>query len=232
VRPDNGALDRHGAAAVTASDPTLHAYYAARAAEYDRIYLKPERQPDLRQIEAWLPPRFAGAHMLEIACGTGYWTRFLAAAAASVLAMDIAPETMAIARSRVPADKVRFSVGDAYALPRAAEPFEAAFAGFWLSHVPKRRRREFLAGLGAVLKPGARVVLLDNRFVPASSSPIAEEDADGDSFQARRLADGTTHRVLKNFPSQAELLAMVEGIGTDASVVHWNHYWALAYASV
>jgi demethylmenaquinone methyltransferase/2-methoxy-6-polyprenyl-1,4-benzoquinol methylase len=57
-------------------------YYAARAAEYDRVYLKPERQADLRQIEAWLPVRFAGRSVLEVACGTGHWTRLIAPVAA------------------------------------------------------------------------------------------------------------------------------------------------------
>ena len=49
-------------------------YYAARAKEYDQIYAKPERQTDLRLIEQWLPSRFEGARVLEIAAGTGYWT--------------------------------------------------------------------------------------------------------------------------------------------------------------
>ncbi|MBI5579216.1 MAG: class I SAM-dependent methyltransferase, partial [Deltaproteobacteria bacterium] len=35
----------------------MQSYYAARAPEYDSVYRKPERQPDLRSIEGWLPPR-------------------------------------------------------------------------------------------------------------------------------------------------------------------------------
>jgi ubiquinone/menaquinone biosynthesis C-methylase UbiE len=49
-------------------------YYAARAPEYDSIYAKPERQADLRLIEAWLAEQCAGKQVLEVACGTGYWT--------------------------------------------------------------------------------------------------------------------------------------------------------------
>ena len=59
-------------------------YYAARAKEYDQIYAKPERQTDLRLIEQWLPSRFEGARVLEVAAGTGYWTQFIAPVAASV----------------------------------------------------------------------------------------------------------------------------------------------------
>ncbi len=209
----------------------LQSYYAARASEYDRVYLKPERQTDLRAIERWLPPKFAAARVIEIACGTGYWTRFIAPVAARVLALDAAPETLAIARQRVAAGKVDFRLGDAYALPQDAGRFDAAFAGFWFSHIPKARRREFLLGLAARLAPGAKVVLLDNLYVEGSSSPLSARDADGNTFQTRRLADGSTHTVLKNFPAEAELLELVADLGVRPAFSAWQYYWAFEFAA-
>lgn len=213
------------------SDEPLQSYYAARASEYDRIYRKPERQGDLRAIERWLPPKFAGARVVEIACGTGYWTQFIAPVAAQLLAIDAAAETLAIAKSRVPEGKVDFVLGDAYALPRHIGPFDAAFAGFWFSHVPKARRREFLLGLAARLEPGARVVLLDNRYVEGSSTPLSAQDADGDSYQTRHLDDGSTHQVLKNFPSETELQELMAGLGKHAAFTVWEYYWAFEYTA-
>lgn len=214
---------------MTGLDASLRAYYAARAPEYDRVYEKPERQADQQAIRRWLPPLFAGARVLEIACGTGYWTQFIAPAAAQVLAIDAAPETLAVARGRGWPRHVEFVVGDAYALGVMSDSFDAAFAGFWFSHVPKRRRREFLAGLHARLTRGARVVLLDNLYVEGSSTPIAGRDADGDSWQRRTLADGSSYDVLKNFPSEAELRELIGASGERAAVVRWQHYWALDY---
>ena len=207
----------------------MQEYYAARAQEYDKVYLKPERQADLRAMEQWLPPIFAGASVLEVACGTGYWTQFLAPVAAHILGVDAAQETMDIAKTRVPPGKVEFLVGDAYALPRTEPKFDAGFAGFWYSHVPKSRVREFLVNFNAALRPGATVVLIDNRFIEGSSSPISERDAEGNTYQARPLNDGTTHRVLKNFPSEAELRAAVKGIGSNVKYTAWQHFWALEY---
>lgn len=209
----------------------MQAYYAARAAEYDRIYLKPERQADLRRLREWLPPHFAGARVLEVACGTGYWTQFLAPVASEIVAVDSSAETMEVARSRVPQGTVRFLVGDAYALPRDEGRFDAAFAGFWFSHVPRERRRGFLGVLGAVLEPGATVVLLDNRFVEGSSTPIAERDAEGNTYQTRRLDDGSSHRVLKNFPTGEELRAAVAGLGSQVELTELEYFWALRYAA-
>ena len=214
-------------------DPlAMQSYYGARAPEYDKIYRKPERQSDLAAIRQWLPLKFAGASVFEVACGTGYWTQLIAPTAAHVLAIDAASETLAIASSRVPAEKVTFLVGDAYALPRQFGPIDSAFAGFGFSHVPTTRRREFFAGLAACLQPQARVVLLDNLYVEGSSSPITDRDSDGNTYQTRRLADGSSHRVLKNFPSEHELRQSIVGFGESCVFTFWRYYWALEYVAV
>ncbi len=210
----------------------MQTYYAARAPEYDEVYNKPERQADLRAIEQWLPPRFVKASVLEIACGTGYWTQFIAPIASRLVAIDSAVETLNIARARVPQKTAEFLVGDAYQLKPALGQFTAAFAGFWFSHIPKARQREFLRGLGARLEPGAKVVLLDNRFVEGSSSPISHHDADGNTWQSRALKDGSAHQVLKNFPTEAELNSVLTGLGAEGRLTEWPHYWAFEYVAV
>lgn len=211
-----------------ASD-AMQGYYAARAPEYDRVYDKPERQADLRAIEAWLPTVFEGSRLLEVACGTGYWSRFLAPVVQEMLGVDASAETLAIARARVTAAHARFAVGDAYRLPAGPGRFSAAFAGFWFSHIPLERMAAFLDGLHATLAPGARVVFLDNRYVEGSSTPIAETDATGNTYQLRHLQDGSTHRVLKNFPSEQALHSAVAGVAHRVRLHAWPHYWALEY---
>jgi demethylmenaquinone methyltransferase/2-methoxy-6-polyprenyl-1,4-benzoquinol methylase len=152
-------------------------YYAARAGEYDQIYRKPERQADLRQMEAWLPGVFSGRSVLEIACGTGYWTPFYAPHATRVLGIDSAIEPLQIARTRMPPRGFR-RCSCRSAMPtshraRCQRPaFEAALAGFWWSHIPLERIPAFLQSLHAVLQPGARVVFMDNRYVPGSSTRL------------------------------------------------------------
>jgi len=207
-------------------------YYAARAGEYDRIYQKPERQADLRKIESWLQTTLAGNSVLEIACGTGYWTQFFAPRCSRVVALDSAPETLGIARTRNLPDKVRFVVGDAYRIPIESDKFDAGFAGFWWSHIPLARIREFLQGFHAALRPGAKVVFLDNRFVGGSSTPISERDSEGNTYQARRLADGSIHRVLKNFPTRKELLEVIFPLADNVQYHEWEYYWAVEYGLV
>jgi len=217
-----------------AIDEDLRAYYAQRAASYERIYHKPERQADLRAIEAWLATVFRGRHVLEIACGTGWWTPHGARHSARWLATDLNPETMAIARTKpLPAGKVRFATVDAYRLETldalAEGHFDAAFAGFWWSHVALARLPGWLAQLHTRLAPGARIVMLDNRFVPGSSTPIARCDDDGNTWQRRPLDDGSVHEVLKNFPSREQAIAALGPRAHEAQWIEHDHYWLLQY---
>ena len=205
-------------------------YYRERAAYYERVYFKPERQDDLRAMEAWLPTQFAGRSVLEIACGTGWWTPHGARDAAHWLATDLNPETMAVARSKALPACVQFAELDAYSFAQVeGQTFDGAFAGCWWSHVPLARLGGWLDALHARLKPGARVVFLDNSYVQTSSTPISRRDAEGNTYQNRPLDDGSVHEVLKNFPSADEAIAQLGPRARDAQWIAHTHYWILAY---
>lgn len=208
----------------------MQAYYAQRAAIYERVYQKPERQADLRAIEAWVVEAFRARRVLEIAAGTGWWTSHGARHAQDWLATDVNPEVLAIAQSKLMPPSVRFAPLDAYALEGlGGETFDAAFAGFWWSHVPLSRLRSWIGRLHERLLPGSYVVFLDNRFVAGSSTPLRRRDDEGNTYQLRTLDDQSMHEVLKNFPTREQALAM---LGQAVREVQWRaftHYWVLAY---
>ncbi|NRF69617.1 class I SAM-dependent methyltransferase [Aquincola sp. S2] len=205
-------------------------YYARRAAEYERIYHKPERQAELRALETTLPAFFSGRRVLEIACGTGWWTVHGARDAAHWLATDLNPETMAIARAKPLPASVELRSLDAYTLAGLdGERFDAAFAGHWWSHVPRARLPAWLDTLHARLEPGARIVMLDNAYAEGSSTPITRRDAEGNSYQQRTLSDGSIHEVLKNFPERDEAIAQLGARARDPQWSATRHYWRLAY---
>jgi len=181
----------------------MRAYYAQRAACYERVYHKPERQADLRAMEAWLPSRFGDRRVLEVACGTGWWTPHGARDCTHWLATDINAATMAVAqRKPLPAGKVEFAVVDAYTFDGLeSQRFEA----------------------------GARVVMLDNRYVQASNLPITRRDSEGNSYQRRTLDDASVHEVLKNFPDRDEAFAVIGARATDREWIAFDHYWLLSY---
>ena len=216
--------------AAQATAASMRDYYARRAASYERVYAKPERQADLRAMEAWLAAPFAGRAVLEIACGTGWWTPHGARDAASWLATDRNPETMELARRKLLPDCVRFAEIDAYTLPGLErQRFDGAFAGCWWSHVPLARLRPWLDLLHSRLDRGARVVFLDNAFVQGSSTPLSRRDGEGNSYQQRTLDDGSVHEVLKNFPTRDEALVQLGPRAHDAEWIAHEHYWVLSY---
>jgi demethylmenaquinone methyltransferase/2-methoxy-6-polyprenyl-1,4-benzoquinol methylase len=211
------------------SSPELIDYYRRRAAEYEKIYAWPERQADLDLLRKEIPARLAGCEVLEIACGTGYWTERIAATAKRIVATDLAAEPMAIARAKSYGCPVEFRVADAYALDEAAGAFDGAFAGFWWSHVPMSRRAAFLRSLHSRLERSARVLMFDNRYVEGAMHPIVETDAEGNTYQRRRLGDGSEHRVLKNFPSEQDLRRSLIGLASTVRYTALHYYWFVDY---
>ena len=217
--------------AETQRDAETARYYSERATYYERVYQKPERQSDLRKMEAFLTQAFAGRRVLEIACGTGWWTPFGALLARSWLATDLNQETIEIAKQKkLPPNKVDFKIVDAYSFAQLGDcSFDGAFAGCWWSHIPLQRLESWLNNLHARLEPGAKVILLDNSFVQTSNLPISRRDEVGNTYQIRTLDDGSTYEVVKNFPSSDEARLM---LGTRAKDVHWlqlDHYWVMEY---
>lgn len=207
----------------------MHAYYAARAHYYDSVYLKPERRADISYLSEYLPERFRGRSLLEVACGTGYWTQHLAATTKSMVATDGTSEPLEFARLRPGTESVVYRQADAYQLPDDLGVFDGAFAGLWFSHVPVEARITFLNGLHSHLRPGARVVLVDNNEVQLKDYPIVETDTEGNTFQLRQLRDGSLHRVLKNFPNESDLLSLLSKFSESVAYRRLENFWMVEY---
>ena len=77
-------------------------YYAARAPEYDLSagYLTLDADPVRVAKKKRYQQLFRGHDVLELACGTGYWTAVLAETAKSVVGIDVNPEMISRAQSR------------------------------------------------------------------------------------------------------------------------------------
>lgn len=205
------------------------AYYAARAPYYDAVYEIPERRNDIAFLKGRLPSEFEGRRLLEIACGTGYWTQQIAPKVARYVAIDAMPQPLDFARNRPGTENVEFVQADAYTLPSTLGELDSAFAGLWFSHVPIERRHEFLDHLHQLLTPGALVVFLDNSAVQCRELPITEQDAHGNTYQQRELRDGSVHRVLKNFPIERELKTLVFDVSASSTFTMRENFWLFEY---
>jgi SAM-dependent methyltransferase len=210
--------------------PHLERYYSRRAPEYEAVYDKPERQAELAWLRERVPQIFRNRIVLEVACGTGYWTQHIAREAKRVYACDINDSVLEIAREKpIPPGKATFFKADAVTLDGVPGACNAAFAGFWWSHVKKSELALFVKNLSLRLAPGARVAILDNTFAQGSSTPISRTDAEGNTYQMRRLANGEQYEVLKNFPSALELTEAVRPVAREAHLESLAYYWLLVF---
>jgi demethylmenaquinone methyltransferase/2-methoxy-6-polyprenyl-1,4-benzoquinol methylase len=208
-------------------------YYAKRAAEYERIYTKPERQTDLQAMKQLLGRAFKGDHVFEVACGTGYWTQFIAKSAASILAIDRNLQVIDLARRKdFGTCRTEFAAADAYLLNGVSGEHTAGFHGFWWSHLPITKIGEFLSRFHSRLAAGAKVVMIDNTYVEGSNTPILREDSNGNTFQLRKLDDGSEHEVMKNFPSDSDLFTCLSGYATDVCVKRLKYFWIVEYRTM
>jgi demethylmenaquinone methyltransferase/2-methoxy-6-polyprenyl-1,4-benzoquinol methylase len=210
----------------------LATYYAQRAFEYEKIYQKPERQTDLARLKEMLSSAFIGRDVLEIACGTGYWTQHIAVGAKSILATDCNREVIEIAQQKRYNDcAVHFQESDTYSLHNIKGKFDAGFCGFWYSHIPKPQIREFLRVFHAKLTDNALIIMIDNKYVHSSSTPISREDSASNTYQIRTLTDGSTYEVLKNFPTPQELKKSLTEFSQNFEYIDLNYYWLVKYTA-
>lgn len=206
----------------------LAEYYARRAAEYEMIYARPERRADLAALRQRVRELMQGQHVLEVACGTGYWTAQIADVAESVLATDIGADVIEVAKAKnLPADKVRFALADAFG-EQPSGSFTAGLAAFWWSHVKREQQGAFLEKLRAALGKDGLLVLIDNTYVEGSSTPVARTDIHGNTYQMRRLANGDRYEVLKNFPSDSALRKAAATALRDIRILRLEHFWLLS----
>jgi len=205
-------------------------FYARRAGEYETMYLRPERQAELRWLERAVTQAFAGEDVLEVACGTGYWTQFIARSARSIAATDVSREVLEYAKQKdFGACDVSLLEADAFSLEGLSGTYSAGFAGFWWSHIPKDETTRFLRTFHARLRPGSPVVLMDNSFVAGNSTPLSRTDDASNTYQTRQLADGSRHEILKNFLSEHDLRTSLEPWGRDVEFVPLTYYWFCRY---
>ena len=203
-------------------------YYAKSASSHDRVYDKPERQDDLAEMRALVAETLRGHVVLELACGTGYWTGIIAETADSVVATDINPEMIEMAKLRaLPAHKVQLRVADAFDLPDDLGSFTAIFIGFWWSHVRRDEQERLLAQLSKKIGKDVMLVLLDDCYVEGSSDTVARTDLEGNTYQIRTAPDGERYEIPKSYPSDSGLRKKIGSSVREIKITRLEYYWLL-----
>jgi SAM-dependent methyltransferase len=181
-------------------DPLLAeqiAYYRARAPEYFGPAGAIEMDPGIataarRELIAALDAFAPVGDVLELACGPGTWTAELLRHAGSVTALDTSPEMLAIAAESVRDPRVTFVRANVFEW-RPGTRYDNVFFGFWISHVPLERFASFWSLVASALRPGGRVMFIDDAYRTDDELIEGPES----STIVRHLGDGSAYRAVK-----------------------------------
>lgn len=168
-------------------------------APYDYIRTSTIAQIEHDNVRTTLAPFIPNARVLELACGSGFYTySLLEWGASSVLGVDISPVMMDKARSvgeEVGAGEIVSFIQADCAIPKAYEggPFDIVFGAWLLNYAPDREGLvEMFRNVAINLKNGGRFVSIT---VPPSSNPIDSLNAEA---RARPEPEGSGYLMYKH----------------------------------
>lgn len=79
------------------------------------------------------------------------------------------------------------------------------------------------------INKGSTVIIIDNEYVEGNSTPIDFTDESGNSYQLRKLEDGSEHRVIKNYPSDDELKMLLKPYASLVKIERLEYFWILKF---
>jgi 2-polyprenyl-3-methyl-5-hydroxy-6-metoxy-1,4-benzoquinol methylase len=96
--------------------------------------------------------------VLDAGCGEGIVSRYLADRGANVVAIDVSPRLIELAKAQDLQDRITYEVHDlSHPLPRYRQTFDITVSNLVLNDVPDHKG--FADTLGTVTKPGGRLII-------------------------------------------------------------------------
>jgi len=194
------------------------AYYKAIApifhegAGYSQARVNEAYEP----LKAMYRSAFAKRDVLELACGSGFWSEVVVGVANTLLSTDLHEEQVEITSKRLGhLSSFRCQTANAYTLDTVEGSFSGAFGSYWWSHVPRKLQKSFLNTLHSRLRPGAQVMFSDN--MPYYGETVKRRvDEHGDIYEERvERDDDFRFETIKNFPRENEFAELLDGIVDD-----------------
>jgi 2-polyprenyl-3-methyl-5-hydroxy-6-metoxy-1,4-benzoquinol methylase len=194
-------------------------YYRERASEYDEWFYRLGRYDrgqewnqrwfdEVKILQKAVSRLGSLGSILELACGTGIWTKALTAMTGDLTAIDASPEVIEINRGKIGRSSIMYLRCDIFEW-QPERQYDLVFFAFWLSHVPPGQLAVFLKTVHSAVKPGGHVFAID-------SLPY-EQSAD-QTYQTRKLKDGREFRIVKIYYDPSTLKATLEQHGFRADV--------------
>lgn len=216
-------------------------YYRARASEYDEWFLRQGRYDqgsehtqawfhEVTELQAVLEELNPLSNVLELACGTGWWTEQLVKGADHVTAVDASPEVIKLNAARTKSPAISYIQADIFNW-QSENKFDLVFFSFWLSHVPPERFITFWKTVENALVPGGRVFLIDSLYKQESTSRDQSLPEPESTVAKRKLNDGREFKIVKLFYTPEVLREKLEPLGWQVKANQTEHFFVYAEAT-
>lgn len=215
---------------ITMHDNNLEKYYNSRAPEYEQIYFRdmPARRQEIEDEARFLKELCDDKDVLDIACGTGYWTERISETANSIVACDISAEMIAQAQQKQYHCPISFVRSNLNQLPFAQESYDIVILGFWFSHHPRQDYDNLFRNISLPLKPGCPIWMIENN-PPAEGSVNNSHHVDsfGNNYKKRFLDNREEFVILKNYFQKDELNNIFAPHFKIERLVYKEFYWSV-----
>jgi demethylmenaquinone methyltransferase/2-methoxy-6-polyprenyl-1,4-benzoquinol methylase len=171
-------------------------YYRARAQEYDASTRETaEWKGVFARARDLLHRRGHCEQVLELACGTGYWTRDLVVIGQEITAIDAAPEMLEIAQQKLGNARVHYQQADLFQ-GEPEQEYDLVFFAYRLSHVPPQACDVFLRKVSRAVRSKGYVVIIDQYAPTPQDRQFIKEGEEGSMYAQRSLSDGKAFTIV------------------------------------
>ena len=211
-------------------DKNIEKYYNRRALEYEQIYFRemPDRRKEIEDEVSFVKKICSGKDVLDIACGTGYWTERISETANSITVCDISKEMLDVAKKKQYHCPVQFVRSNLNQLPFAPDSFDIIILGFWFSHHPRQDYQNLFKSISFPLKPKCPIWIIDNN--PPAEGPTMHShhlDEFGNNFKSRYLDNQEEFVILKNYFEKDELIKIFTPYFRIEKLIYGTYYWSV-----
>ena len=192
----------------------MMSYYDERAEEYDEIYLGKGHttidadvyRKDVARV-CEMVSRFGKGHLIDIACGAGFWLPNYARNCNQITFLDQSARMLSKCKDRVEelglANISSFIQGDFLDVNLEASKYDCALVGFLLSHLTLEQEKTFFRKLEEILKANPQLMFIDSAW-----NKRRQRYREKEAVQERVLNEGRIFRVYKRYFDKSDVEEM------------------------
>lgn len=194
----------------------MMAYYNERAQEYDEIYRGKGHvtldssvyQQDVMKTSE-MASSFGKGHLIDIACGTGFWLPNYARNCRKITLLDQSEKMLNKCKIRVEQlgliKLTNFIQGEFFEVKLEPSTFDSALVGFLLSHFTFEQENSFFLKLRRILKPNSQLMVIDSAWNKERQKYSMKEGT-----QERVLNDERRFKIFKRYFEQSDIENMAD----------------------